>query len=78
MPDVVGLSRRDAARQLRADGLEPSQREVRVTDPSQDGVVVDQRPAARDELEKGRQVVIIVGVLIQDDVLTPDEPEAPP
>ncbi len=76
--NVVGLSRRDAVRQLRADGLEPVEREVDVTDPSQDGVVVDQRPVAGIQLEKGRQVVLMVGVLIQDDVLTPEEPEATP
>jgi eukaryotic-like serine/threonine-protein kinase len=78
VPNVVGLNRRDAAAQLRSVGLEPAQREVDVTDPSQDGVVTDQRPAAGIELEKGKQVVIMVGVLIQDDVLTPDEPGATP
>jgi hypothetical protein len=37
-------------------------------------VVTDQRPAAGIEIEKGKAVVIMVGVLIQDDVLTPGEP----
>ena len=78
VPNVVGLSRRDAVAQLREAGLVAAPREVDVTDPSQDGVVTDQRPAAGIELEKGGQVVIMVGVLIQDDVLTPDEPEATP
>jgi eukaryotic-like serine/threonine-protein kinase len=78
VPNVVGLNRRDAAAQLRSAGLVPAQREVDVTDPGQDGVVTDQRPAAGIELEKGKQVVIMVGVLIQDDVLTPGEPGATP
>ncbi|MBA3264633.1 MAG: Stk1 family PASTA domain-containing Ser/Thr kinase [Thermoleophilaceae bacterium] len=78
VPNVVGLSRRDAAQQLRSVGLVPAQRDVDVTDPGQDGAVIDQRPAAGIEVEKGRDVVIMVGVLIQDDVLTPGEPEATP
>jgi serine/threonine-protein kinase len=77
VPNVVGLSNRDARRQLRAADLVPAVQEVDVTDPSQDGVVVDQRPVAGIETETGRQVVIMVGVLIEDDVLTP-EPETTP
>ncbi len=53
-------------------------REVDVTDPSQDGTVTDQRPAAGIEIEKGRAVVLLVGVLIEDDVLTPGEPDTTP
>jgi beta-lactam-binding protein with PASTA domain len=78
VPNVVGLSRRDAIAQLRDVGLTASPREVDVTDASQDGVVTDQRPAAGIEIEEGKSVVIMVGVLIQDDVLTPGEPGATP
>jgi eukaryotic-like serine/threonine-protein kinase len=74
VPNVIGLSRRDAIAQLREVGLTASPREVDVTDASQDGVVTDQRPGAGIEIEKGKAVVIMVGVLIQDDVLTPEEP----
>ena len=74
VPDVTGLSRRDAIDQLRSVGLTASPREVDVTDPTQDGQVVDQRPGAGIEIEKGKSVVIMVGVLIQDDVVTPGEP----
>jgi beta-lactam-binding protein with PASTA domain len=77
VPNVVGLSRRDAVSQLREVGLVAAPREVDVTDPSQDGVVTDQRPAAGIEIEKGKQVVIMVGVLIQDDTVTPTEPGSP-
>ena len=48
-----------------------------MTDPSQDGVAIDQRPTAGIEIEKGKQVVVIVGVLIQDDTVTPGEPGSP-
>ena len=78
VPNVVGLNRRDAVAQLREVGLVGAPREVDVTDASEDGVVTDQRPAAGIELEEGKQVVIMVGVLIQDDVLTPDEPGTTP
>jgi eukaryotic-like serine/threonine-protein kinase len=78
VPNVVGLSRRDAVAQLREVGLVAAPREVDVTDPSQDGVVTDQRPAAGIEIEKGKQVVVMVGVLIQDDTVTPTEPGSSP
>ena len=78
VPNVVGLSRRDAVDQLREVGLVAAPREADVTDPSQDGVVTDQRPAAGIEIEKGKQVVIIVGVLIQDDNVTPGDPGSTP
>jgi serine/threonine-protein kinase len=74
VPNVVGLSRRDAIQQLKSAGLTAEPRETDVTDPAEDGVVTDQRPAAGIELEKGKSVVIIIGVLVQDDVLTPDQP----
>ena len=74
VPNVVGLSRRDAIDQLRSVGLTASPREVDVTDETQDGQTIDQRPAAGIEIEKGKSVVIMVGVLIQDDTVTPGEP----
>jgi serine/threonine-protein kinase len=78
VPNVVGLSRRDAVQQLRSVGLAAQPREADVTDPAQDGLVTDQRPAAGIEIEKGKTVVLIVGVLVQDDVLTPNDPETTP
>jgi serine/threonine-protein kinase len=73
-PNVVGLQPRDAARQLSDAGLEPLERERTVTDPTQDGVVIEQRPGAGTELEKGKAVVIIVGRLEEQDTLTPNPP----
>jgi eukaryotic-like serine/threonine-protein kinase len=78
VPNVVGLAARDARAQLRAEGLVPVEREVDVTDPSQDGVVTEQRPVAGIQLEEGREVIVVVGRLIADDELTPDTPEAVP
>jgi eukaryotic-like serine/threonine-protein kinase len=79
VPDVVGIGASDAERQLRAEGLAPVRRESEVSDPAQDGQVIDQRPAAGVEVEPGRQVVIVVGALVEEEQLAPVEPDpAPP
>jgi beta-lactam-binding protein with PASTA domain len=52
-------------------GLTPSRQEREVTDPAQDGVVLEQRPGAGSEVDKGSQVVIVIGILKQDDTLAP-------
>jgi eukaryotic-like serine/threonine-protein kinase len=79
VPDVVGLGAGDAERQLRAEGLAPVRRESEVSDPAQDGQVIDQRPGAGVEVEPGRQVVIVVGALVEQEQLVPVEPDpAPP
>ncbi len=77
VPDVVGLSERDATIQLGNAGLAPVRRERTVTDPSQDGVVIDQRPGGGSEVDEGTQVLILVGVLEEEDTLENTEPEAP-
>jgi eukaryotic-like serine/threonine-protein kinase len=77
VPDVSGLSARDAASQLRAAGLQPVQREQTVTDESQDGVVIDQRPGAGTEVDEGSSVVIILGVFEEPDTFDPGEEEQP-
>jgi beta-lactam-binding protein with PASTA domain len=59
--------------------LAPVRRESEVSDPAQDGQVIDQRPAAGVEVEPGRQVVIVVGALVEEEQLAPVEPDpAPP
>jgi eukaryotic-like serine/threonine-protein kinase len=74
VPNVVGLSPRDAEGQIRGAGLTPVRSERNVTDPAQDGVVIDQRPGAGVELDEGGQVVIIVGVLQPEEEVAPVEP----
>jgi eukaryotic-like serine/threonine-protein kinase len=77
VPDVVGLSAADAATQIGNAGLVPVQREQTVTDPDEDGVVIDQRPGAGSTLEEGDEVVIIIGLLEQTDTLEDTEPQEP-
>jgi eukaryotic-like serine/threonine-protein kinase len=63
VPDVIGLSERSARSRLRSAGLEPVVQERTVSDPAEDGVVIEQRPAPGTQLDEGRQVVIVIGVL---------------
>jgi beta-lactam-binding protein with PASTA domain len=78
VPDVVGIGAGDAERQLRADGLVPVRREMEVAERSEDGQVIDQRPAAGVEVERGREVVIVVGALVEQEQLAPVEPDPAP
>jgi eukaryotic-like serine/threonine-protein kinase len=78
VPDVVGIGAGDAERQLRAEGLVPVRREMEVAEPSEDGQVIDQRPAAGVEVEPGREVVIVVGALVEQEQLAPVEPDPAP
>jgi serine/threonine-protein kinase len=75
VPDVVGMGEERASSRIGAAGLTPVRQERQVTDPSQDGVVIEQRPGAGTEVDQGSQVVIVIGVLEQQDTL--EEPAAP-
>ena len=77
VPDVVGLSEERARAQLTGAGLTVARQERTVTDPTEDGVVVEQRPGAGSEVDQGQQVVIVVGVLEQDDTLEQVPPAEP-
>jgi eukaryotic-like serine/threonine-protein kinase len=79
VPDVVGQSEDSAAQRLEDAGLVTERQERTVTDPSQDGVVVEQRPEAGTEVDEGRTVVIVIGVVEPQDLLEDPggEPETP-
>ena len=77
VPNVVSLGAADAATQIGNAGLVPVQREQTVTNPDEDGVVIDQRPGAGTTLDQGDEVVIIIGVLEQTDTLEDTEPQEP-
>ncbi|MFN2616881.1 MAG: Stk1 family PASTA domain-containing Ser/Thr kinase [Thermoleophilaceae bacterium] len=61
VPDVVGLSAGDAARELRAAGLRPVRRERSTTNRDEDGQVLDQRPSGGSSVDRGSSVVVVVG-----------------
>jgi serine/threonine-protein kinase len=77
VPDVIGQGEERAAARLSSAGLTPVRQERTVTDPSQDGVVIEQRPGAGTQLDQGREVVIVVGVLAQEDTLEEVPPDTP-
>jgi serine/threonine-protein kinase len=77
VPDVIGVSEEEATTRLSGAGLSPVTQERTVTDPAQDGMVIEQRPGAGTEVDEGREVVIVVGVLEPEETLEPTEPEAP-
>jgi serine/threonine-protein kinase len=61
VPDVSGLSQADATTQLKGAGFQVQAKDKSVSDQSQDGQVVHQRPAPGTKLKKGRTVVIYIG-----------------
>jgi eukaryotic-like serine/threonine-protein kinase len=61
VPDTVGLTKADATGELQQAGFQVQARERKVTNQSDDGIVVDQRPGHGTQLKKGRTVVIWVG-----------------
>jgi eukaryotic-like serine/threonine-protein kinase len=61
IPDVVDLSEDEARTQLEAAGFTVKVRDQTVTDPAQDGLVLEQSPAADEARPKGSRVTIVVG-----------------
>lgn len=61
VPDVVDMSLKDAQAELTDAGLVPSEDLVRVEDPEKEpSTVVEQDPAAGDEVEEGTEVFLTV------------------
>ena len=63
VPDVVDSTEEEATTTLEDAGFEVRVREQTVTDAAQDGVVLDQSPAADEERRQGARVTIVVGRL---------------
>jgi beta-lactam-binding protein with PASTA domain/predicted Ser/Thr protein kinase len=63
VPDLLGHSQTEAADTLTAAGLEPRVSYRAVTDATQDGIVLDQKPASGAEVKQGAPVRIFVGRL---------------
>ena len=77
VPDVEGLSERDALRMLRSQGLTGTVRERKTEDEGEDGTVIVQRPGAGAQLETGQNVVIVVGRFEEPAEPAPITPPAP-
>jgi beta-lactam-binding protein with PASTA domain len=74
VPFLTDLSEQSALRALRAEGLKGSVQRRDVDDESQDGVVLEQRPAAGTDVDGGSTVVVIVGRFVAPEP-TPTTPE---
>ena len=72
VPSVVGSSADDARAALEAESLVVRQSPVDVTDPAQDGIVVDQRPTPGTSVADGAPVRIFVGRFVQPTTPQPD------
>ena len=61
VPDVEGLTEREAISTLRSQGLVPAVRERDTDVEEEDGTVLVQRPGSGSQLGRGKTVVIVVG-----------------
>ena len=73
VPDLIGHGAQEASDTLTAAGLVPRTTFRDVTDPNEDGVVLDQKPASGTQVKQGAPVRIFVGRLTQ----TPTTPTTP-
>jgi beta-lactam-binding protein with PASTA domain len=65
VPVVLNLNQAEAEQRISDAGLTPSVVYQPVTDPSQDGIVIDQNPSAGADAKSGEIVIITVGQLQQ-------------
>jgi serine/threonine-protein kinase len=61
IPDVVDLTEEEAQAELEDAGFEVRVRDQAITDPADEGIVLDQSPAAGEERRQGSRVTIVVG-----------------
>ena len=61
IPDVVDLTEEEAQAELEDAGFEVRVEDEAITDPADEGIVLDQSPAAGEERRQGSRVTIVVG-----------------
>jgi beta-lactam-binding protein with PASTA domain len=77
VPDVVDKTSDEATAALEDAGFTVKERSQTVTDPAQDGVVLDQNPAAGEDRPKGSRVTIVVGKIAPTPTPTPTPTATP-
>ncbi|MHB8490857.1 MAG: Stk1 family PASTA domain-containing Ser/Thr kinase [Solirubrobacteraceae bacterium] len=70
VPSVTGMSETAAAAALGAAGLTPTSSQQTVSNPAENGTVLEQAPAAGQRVKRGATVTIIVGTLTQSQTTT--------
>jgi serine/threonine-protein kinase len=77
VPDVQGLTEREALRALQGAGLNGSVRDRETDVEEEDGTVLVQRPGSGAELDSGSTVTLVVGRLVEPEATTTDPPATP-
>ena len=77
VPFVTDLPEAQALRALRAEGLAGNVQRRNVQDPDQDGIVIQQRPAAGRDVDEGSTVTIVVGRYVEPSPPPPTTPTTP-
>jgi beta-lactam-binding protein with PASTA domain len=77
VPDVSGDDLQGARDALHAAGFKVSDSDRPVTDPAQDGLVIEQTPAAGSNAPKGSRVRIVIGKLSTKPTPTPSPTPTP-
>jgi beta-lactam-binding protein with PASTA domain/predicted Ser/Thr protein kinase len=78
VPFVTDLSEQEALSALREEGLRGSVRRRDVDDPDQDGVVIEQRPAAGSDVDADSTVTLVVGRFSGEEPPPETTPEVAP
>jgi beta-lactam-binding protein with PASTA domain/predicted Ser/Thr protein kinase len=76
VPDLAGSPINDALDALSQAGFVPAQETTPVETPDEDGIVVEQRPAAGSDRKKGSKVTLVVG-RFDDSQLDPEGESTP-
>ena len=76
IPDVVDLTEEEAQAELEDAGFEVRVTDQDVTDPAQDGIVLEQSPAADEQRRQGSRVTIVVG-RVAEETPTPEATTVP-
>ena len=77
IPDVVDLTEEEAQAELEDAGFEVRVRDQAITDPAEEGIVLDQTPAAGEERRQGSRVTIVVGRAQPETTPTPSPTTEP-
>jgi serine/threonine-protein kinase len=70
---VIGDTQQAGRATLRAQGLKVSVQKQDVTDPDDDGVIIEQAPSGGSRVPRGTTVTIVVGKLVESDTGIPGE-----
>jgi eukaryotic-like serine/threonine-protein kinase len=70
---VIGDTQQAGRATLRAQGLKVSGQKQDVTDPDDDGVIIEQAPSGGSRVPRGTTVTIVVGKLVESDTGIPGE-----